>query len=167
MASMASRTKRSRAREAVEWCALGVAVAFVFFALPRRDGDPLFDLTAIGWGIELALSLAFAVLVAGRFGLLGALWRRYRSRPSVAAPSRPVAYSREPIPAGLRFAVLNRDGFRCAYCGRGKADGVLLHIDHLVPVARGGRSELDNLVTACASCNLGKSAQDLVGPDVS
>ncbi len=75
----------------------------------------------------------------------------------------PVAYSREPIPAGMRFAVLRRDGFRCAYCGRGESDGAKLHLDHIVPVARGGKTEIGNLVTACAECNIGKSASDLVG----
>lgn len=85
--------------------------------------------------------------------------RRRRAR----AASRTVAPGREPIPAGLRFAVLHRDGFRCRYCGRGEPDGVKLHLDHLVPVAAGGRSEIDNLVVACQDCNLGKSARDVVG----
>ena len=93
-------------------------------------------------------------------------WRRLRGRKKAAPvrPGAPIAASREPIPAGLRFAVLKRDGFRCSYCGRGETEGVKLHIDHLVPVARGGRNELDNLVTACQDCNLGKAASDIVGP---
>jgi 5-methylcytosine-specific restriction endonuclease McrA len=65
----------------------------------------------------------------------------------------------------MRFAVLRRDGFRCVYCGRGEPDGGKLHLDHLVSVAGGGRTALDNLVTACQDCNLGKSATDLVGAD--
>ncbi len=73
-----------------------------------------------------------------------------------------LAFGREPIPAGLRFAVLCRDGFRCAYCGRGEPEGVRLHIDHLVPVARVGGTQLDSLITACQDCNLGKSASDLL-----
>ena len=115
----------------------------------------------------VAGALAFVVAT----GLLlkpVAVWslQRYlarRRRP--IRPGGPVAMSREPIPAGLRFAVLRRDGFRCAYCGRGEGEGVKLHIDHLVPVARGGLTELENLVTACATCNIGKSATDLIGAD--
>ncbi len=91
------------------------------------------------------------------------LWRLRRRRQQPKRPGGPIATSRVPIPAGLRFAVLRRDGFRCAYCGRGEGDGVRLHIDHLVPVARGGKNEIENLVTACQDCNLGKSAQDLIG----
>jgi hypothetical protein len=114
--------------------------------------------------VSLALALAAPIVVAVG-AVLAYSWVRRRRRSSGApgGPPRPVALSREPIPAGLRFAVLRRDGFRCAYCGRGEPDGVRLHIDHLEPVARGGRTDLDNLVTACADCNLGKSASNLLG----
>jgi hypothetical protein len=111
------------------------------------------------WGI---LALAIGALPA--IGLMGYTYvSRRMSRPTAHRPTGPIAASREPIPAGLRFAVLRRDGFRCAYCGQGEPEGVQLHIDHIVPVARGGRTELENLVTACATCNIGKSASDLVG----
>jgi hypothetical protein len=114
-----------------------------------------------GWLLGLAI-LALGVLpVVVPIGVRR-LWPRLR-RSSAGRPASPVAASREPIPAGLRFAVLRRDGFRCAYCGRGEPEGVKLHIDHIVPVARGGKTELENLVTACATCNIGKSATDLVG----
>jgi hypothetical protein len=58
---------------------------------------------------------------------------------------------------GLRFKVLTRDNYTCRYCG-GKAPNVELHVDHIVPKARGGRDELSNLVTSCRRCNLGKHA---------
>jgi 5-methylcytosine-specific restriction endonuclease McrA len=70
--------------------------------------------------------------------------------------------SRDAIPAQLRFKVLQRDGFRCAYCGRSARDGTVLHIDHVVPVAAGGETTEDNLLTACSSCNLGKSAAPVI-----
>lgn len=170
---MASRRRRRpppkkndlSADQVVVYVVVAALLVFGYVALPRQTGEPLFHLSLGGWAVEAALGAVIVAGVAGRSGVLAWAWRRWRPRPTPAAPSRPVAYSREPIPAGLRFAVLNRDGFRCAYCGRGKNEGVQLHIDHLVPVARGGKNELDNLVTACASCNLGKSAQDLVGPD--
>jgi 5-methylcytosine-specific restriction endonuclease McrA len=69
---------------------------------------------------------------------------------------------REPLPARLRFEVLQRDSFRCRYCGRSASDGAILHIDHLVPVARGGTDEIENLTTACDRCNLGKGTQEIV-----
>jgi HNH endonuclease len=71
-------------------------------------------------------------------------------------PERPPSL-RDPIPAQLRFRVLQRDNFRCVYCGRSSREGVTLHLDHLVPVAAGGPTDEGNLVTACQDCNLGKS----------
>ncbi len=61
------------------------------------------------------------------------------------------------IGPGLRFQVLQRDGFQCIYCGR-KASAVELHVDHVVPWSRGGRTTMENLRTACSDCNLGKGA---------
>ena len=57
----------------------------------------------------------------------------------------------------LRFMVLRRDGFRCQYCGKTAQDNIKLHIDHVKPKNRGGTYEIDNLITACKECNLGKS----------
>jgi 5-methylcytosine-specific restriction endonuclease McrA len=71
--------------------------------------------------------------------------------------------ARDPIRAQMRFRVLQRDGFRCRYCGRsGSAPGVVLHVDHVVPLAAGGPSTEDNLVTACEECNLGRSTMALL-----
>lgn len=56
----------------------------------------------------------------------------------------------------VRFEVFKRDSFTCQYCGA-EAPTVILHVDHLNPVSLGGDNEITNLVTACESCNLGKS----------
>lgn len=59
-----------------------------------------------------------------------------------------------------RFEVFKRDGFTCQYCGRNRdGDGVKLHVDHVIPCKEGGGDELENLVTACQDCNLGKAAK--------
>lgn len=55
----------------------------------------------------------------------------------------------------LRFEVFKRDGFTCQYCGR-MAPDVILEVDHITPVAKGGTTELLNLVTSCRDCNRGK-----------
>ncbi len=68
--------------------------------------------------------------------------------------------TRKAIPKGVRFEVFKRDGFSCVYCGATPPD-VLLHIDHVVPVALNGGNGIDNLVTACQPCNLGKSDKPL------
>jgi 5-methylcytosine-specific restriction endonuclease McrA len=38
----------------------------------------------------------------------------------------------------------------------------VLHVDHVVPVAAGGTTTEDNLLTACEECNLGKAARPVV-----
>lgn len=65
---------------------------------------------------------------------------------------------RDKMNAALRFKVLERDGFTCKSCGRNaREDRVKLHVDHIVAIANGGKTELDNLHTLCQDCNLGKS----------
>jgi 5-methylcytosine-specific restriction endonuclease McrA len=98
-----------------------------------------------------------------------------RSNASLGSPSsRPgrtltrggVPRARDPLPARLRFRILGRDGFRCRYCGRpGDAPGVVLHVDHVVPVAAGGTTSEDNLRTACEECNLGKGTRAVVASE--
>ena len=56
----------------------------------------------------------------------------------------------------LRYSILKRDGFRCQICGRGAEDGVKLHVDHIIPVSKGGKTVPENLRTLCEDCNLGK-----------
>ena len=56
----------------------------------------------------------------------------------------------------MRYDVLRRDGFKCVKCGRGREDGVKLHVDHIKPVSRGGKSVMSNLQTLCEDCNCGK-----------
>ena len=63
----------------------------------------------------------------------------------------------------LRFKVMQRDGFKCRICGRSPAtdSSVVLHIDHIIPCAKGGKATMDNLQTLCSKCNLGKSDLDM------
>lgn len=67
---------------------------------------------------------------------------------------------RKPIPKKLRFEVFKRDAFTCQYCGK-KAPDVVLEVDHIKPVSKGGKNELLNLVTACFDCNRGKKNIEL------
>lgn len=57
----------------------------------------------------------------------------------------------------LRYSILKRDGFKCQLCGRTANDDVKLHIDHILPVSKGGKTEPSNLRVLCDACNLGKS----------
>jgi len=56
----------------------------------------------------------------------------------------------------IRFEVFKRDGFMCAYCGR-TPPTVTLEVDHVDPKSKGGKDDINNLITACFDCNRGKT----------
>lgn len=67
---------------------------------------------------------------------------------------------RSPLSKKIRFEVFKRDSFRCQYCGRSAPDAIL-EVDHIVPVADGGDSDIMNLITSCRDCNRGKGKSKL------
>lgn len=74
-----------------------------------------------------------------------------------SANQRKIAEQRNLMTPPLRYDILVRDGFRCKICGATAADGVKLHVDHIIPVSKGGKTTPSNLRTLCERCNLGKS----------
>jgi len=77
----------------------------------------------------------------------------------IARHKKTIQHERNLMNPGLRYDVLKRDGFQCVYCGATAQDGVKLHIDHIIPISKGGKTEINNLQTLCDRCNLGKSAK--------
>lgn len=71
--------------------------------------------------------------------------------PSVVALRDYIKPARHP--AFTRFNVFLRDRFQCQYCGS-KED---LTFDHVIPRSKGGLTTWDNVVAACAPCNLRKA----------
>lgn len=67
---------------------------------------------------------------------------------------------RKSISKKIRFEVFKRDSFTCQYCGVSAPD-VTLQVDHIVPVSKGGKDDIINLVTSCVDCNAGKSDREL------
>lgn len=59
----------------------------------------------------------------------------------------------------LREFIKNRDNFTCCNCGNSihKEPNLLLEIDHIIPIAKGGCTVEDNLQTLCWKCNRSKS----------
>lgn len=54
----------------------------------------------------------------------------------------------------MRFSIYEKDNYRCRNCKRHTDD---LEIDHIIPIAKGGKSEYNNLQTLCRRCNRNKS----------
>lgn len=49
--------------------------------------------------------------------------------------------------------ILKRDGYKCVMCGRGIAEGVELHVDHIKPKDFGGEAIIENGQTLCSQHN--------------
>lgn len=95
------------------------------------------------------------------------LWPPLRLRPLSQSPSRSwfewhVRRGRDPrtvrerTPEWMRQFVVERDGMVCALCGLEITTKKELHIDHIKPVARGGKTVPSNLQPAHAFCNISK-----------
>lgn len=63
--------------------------------------------------------------------------------------------SAKPLYKKQKERILERDGGRCVKCGATEK----LHIDHVIPVSKGGTSDDDNLQVLCATCNCSKGAR--------
>ena len=56
--------------------------------------------------------------------------------------------------ARLRKTILDRDGWRCAYCGKDlRQPGARPQVDHMNPREFGGTDDPSNLVGCCGKCN--------------
>ena len=66
---------------------------------------------------------------------------------------------KDPIPDSLYYRVLKESGGRCALCGTTKDDRPL-HVDHIKPRSKGGKTEYGNLQVLCSQCYLTKGNKD-------
>jgi 5-methylcytosine-specific restriction endonuclease McrA len=83
--------------------------------------------------------------------LSGALLRSATVSIEVPSVIRLRRYVRIPFRTRVpltRAALMRRDAYRCAYCGR-RAET----IDHVIPRSRGGKHTWENCVASCMSCN--------------
>jgi hypothetical protein len=75
------------------------------------------------------------------------------------ATLNPAKSPRKGLPPRRRWHILERDRHRCTACGRAAADGLTLHIDHIIPVSKGGGDDDANLRVLCSECNFGRGNQ--------
>ena len=119
-------TPTDRERELVEWAdELGAAIA-------PFAGEHDRDATFVTEAFELLRSSGYLALPV----------------PQVLCLTRYVHVPFRKVVPPTRRTVLQRDGFRCAYCA-GSADTV----DHVHPRSRGGVHVWTNVVAACSRCN--------------
>ena len=106
------------------------------------------------------------IAILSTFYIYGIISSGYRNREKKieyqaeqdkkAAQRQFIAEQRRLMTDKLRYEILKRDGFRCQICGATANDGVKLHVDHIYPVSKGGKTVPENLRTLCERCNMGK-----------
>lgn len=89
---------------------------------------------------------------------------RQEKQRDMSEHKRMVNQQRRLMTDSLRYDIFARDGFRCQICGASAAEGAKLHVDHIFPVSKGGKTEPGNLQTLCERCNLGKSNKIMTTP---
>lgn len=63
------------------------------------------------------------------------------------------------VPGSVRYEVLKRAKYRCELCGAHE-DQAALHVDHIIPRARGGIDDITNFQALCVTCNTNKRDRD-------
>ena len=111
---------------------------------------------------ELAETLRFFKSIEGQLQLLYGIKnipkneRDSLNKDEILTPAKKLG--KDEANLSIRFRVLERDGFKCVYCGRSphKDNDVELQVDHVFPRSKGGDDTIENLVTSCFECKQGK-----------
>ncbi|MFT3945803.1 MAG: HNH endonuclease [Agriterribacter sp.] len=71
-----------------------------------------------------------------------------------------IAETKIKVMPALRWQIFQRDNWKYVACGRNSENGIILHIDHIIPRSKGGLDHIDNYQTLCDICNIGKGNRD-------
>lgn len=63
------------------------------------------------------------------------------------------------VPGSVRYEVLKHAKHRCELCGAHEEQAAL-HVDHIIPRAKGGSDQLSNFQALCVTCNTNKRDRD-------
>jgi len=88
--------------------------------------------------------------------------RPFPSSPHLFNPQRepqPEQPGRHPIKNNVKAVVWAKTEGLCYHCRRVLNPFREFHIDHLVPLSKGGSDNVENLVPSCATCNLKKGTR--------
>lgn len=59
-----------------------------------------------------------------------------------------------------KIQVLSKTNCRCSYCGI-ELYKVKFHVEHLIPLSKGGTNDMENLLPSCSTCNIRKTNNDI------
>lgn len=78
------------------------------------------------------------------------VFHKYHSGAWLTWPNEPLNQRPErTVPQNLKWEVFERDNFTCKHCGARRH----LEPDHIIPMCKGGETNLENLQTLCRKCN--------------
>lgn len=89
-------------------------------------------------------------------------WRKQLDYRNAARSRRRARLRHAQVEHFTRAEILNRDGRVCYLCGRTGLKDSEIHLDHIVPISRGGDHTRINVAIACAPCNIRKASMTLV-----
>lgn len=88
------------------------------------------------------------------------LVERYRALCAIGFETTTAKYfaknQRSLMTQELRHRIMAHDHYTCQMCGKYMPDEVGLHVDHIIPVSKGGKTVESNLQVLCSKCNLRK-----------
>lgn len=91
----------------------------------------------------------------------GALLNRYKKLEEINFETTLSKYNsnnqRKLLTPKLKNKIKERDNYTCQLCGKYMPDEIGLHIDHIVPISKGGKTVESNLQVLCSRCNAEKS----------
>ena len=93
-------------------------------------------------------------------------WEVHSPSITMKVPALAITKDYHNFSKGIRFSRQNlyvRDLFQCQYCSE-TFDYHELNIDHVIPLSKGGKTNWENCVTSCKSCNSRKGSSTNIKP---
>jgi len=132
-----------------------------FYQNKNMSGVEIAEYIEQNTGIEITpRSIQRVVAKYGRVRSVKEAYNLAIKRGRVTWKCKDFKYKRSRLSNKLRYAILKRDNSKCVLCGRGIEDGIMLQVEHVTPVSKGGLSNPDNLRTLCHECNKGKQLSE-------
>jgi 5-methylcytosine-specific restriction endonuclease McrA len=77
---------------------------------------------------------------------------------NIMKKNQTIQISEENFSQDQKQKILKRDNYKCVICGKGKKEGIELHVDHIKPKYLGGKAIIENGQTLCAQHNFIKKS---------